>query len=406
MGRTEALRHAVSDRKDAVLRRSLEVVSGPEGLLVSGPESEVQTYTERVISEVPGSASAEVVPLRLLPAVPGPRQLRRRSGAFLKVAPGARGILAARGVVPTSDGVFRSMLRGANAIRAAHLHWITSAISPRSIINAHATFSVMALRTAVRDTETAIDRVGGTADRVLALAEASRVGDVVGHHRALRRLVRTLDDTGVLTSADWAAVAPIGPMLEVTVERLRAHARRSLESIPPDGPVPDRSRLIATAIDDNRLGETLQLLLVAEGSVYMWQQLRTERVRQAEPEHLHSVVASSREQLKEHSNRDRDIVRALREQLASLGSVRVREIHRLGAAHRLRRSISQLQDDLEEFTESREGQLAGWLDDEDPALAAALNEMRKRATGVGRAARGRLGQVGTQLHSIARPRDD
>ncbi|GGC59400.1 hypothetical protein IEU95_06300 [Hoyosella rhizosphaerae] len=400
MGRTDALRHVVSERKDAVLRRSLEVVSGPQGMFVSGPEAEVHSFAERIIDESPGEVFSQAAPMRLIPSVPGPKLLRSRGGVFLKVAPPARTLLAARGVIPSSDGIFRTTIRGANAVRSAHLHWVTSALSAKNIVNAHVAFSVMALRTAVRDTEAAVEAVGGTADQVLALAQASRAGDVFGHHRALSRLQRTVDATGVLASADWEAVASLGPMLEVTVERLRAHTRRTLDTVPADASISDRAKYLSQASDENRLGETLQLLLVAEESVYLWQQLRAERVRAEEPEHLEATIASAEALLKEHSDRDSEIVRALREQLAGLGSIRVRDVHRWNSTIRLRRSIAGLHDIVEDFSHSRHGQLMGWLDDEDPALGAALAEMRRKAAGAGKVARTRIGQVGHHLQAL------
>ncbi|MBB3039950.1 hypothetical protein [Hoyosella altamirensis] len=401
MGRADALKHVVAERKDAVLRRSLEVVSGPEGYLVSGRESEVEGFTSRVIGESLGAASAVAVPARLLPAVTGSRPLARRTAVFVKVAPDAREVLAARGVLPSGSGIFRTAIKGANAIRSAHLHWVASMLSPKSVLSAQLIYSLMSLRTAVRDTESAVERVGSAADSVLALAQASRAGDVIGHHRSLCRLLDTVDESGVLASADWEAMAPLGPMLEVTVERLRAHASRTLDSVPGDAPVSTRARHLGAAAVENRLGETLQLLAVAEESVYVWQQLRTERVRADEPQHLEPILKSVQQQLQEHRDRDSDVVRAIREQLAGAGAIRMRDVPRWGAAAKLRKAVSGLRDDLDHFAQAREGQLAGWLEDDAPDRPAALGEVRRRAAGAGRVARSTLGSVGSQVSAIS-----
>ena len=87
---------------------------------------------------------------------------------------------------------------------------------------------------------------------LLALANATVIGDVLGHHLHLQRLVRTLDETGALPTADWEAVAPLGPTLEVVVERLRAHVRTSIELFDPAQPVQDRAAPGAGRLDGDR----------------------------------------------------------------------------------------------------------------------------------------------------------
>jgi hypothetical protein len=102
--------------------------------------------------------------------------------------------------------------------------------------------------------------------------------DVLGTHLSIRRATDFLDKDGVLPDADWEALASLGPALNVTVEQLRNHVSRILDSFDPDLPVQDRATKLCAAVEGKQLGETLSLLVVAEDSLYRWQLLRLARV--------------------------------------------------------------------------------------------------------------------------------
>lgn len=146
------------------------------------------------------------------------------------------------------------------------------------------------------------------------------IGDVIGHHQALRRTVLMLDESGQLPTADWDSLAPLGPGLEVVVERLRAHIRKSIDGFDASRPVQERASYLQKAVEDNRLGESLELLVIAEDSLYLWQRLRIERVKHTEPEHLELVVASARKMLADHLAADGELL--LRGRLNSRGTPR------------------------------------------------------------------------------------
>ena len=96
--------------------------------------------------------------------------------------------------------------------------------------------------------------------------------------------------TAELPDADWDALASLGPALNVTVEQLRNHVNRILDSFDPDLPVQDRAAKLCAAVEEKQTGETLSLLVVAEDSLYRWQLLRLARVGDKEPEHRQRVI--------------------------------------------------------------------------------------------------------------------
>lgn len=385
--------HSLTDRAEGFRRRPLEVAVEPEGLLVSGDPDEVESYTSRLVAtakqfgdSVGEAASSLEVPERLA-VVP------KAAGSFTRIAPKAREALDTIGLTPGSGGLFQVNVRGAEVLKSAHLHWDKVSLTPRKALHVQLAVATMSLKSAVRNVDSALRRVQGTADQVLALADASRAGDVLGHHRMLERLTKLVAQTDALPTADWESVASMGPWLEVVVERLRAYAQRTLEALSVDASVQDKARQLGRAVADDRLGETLQMLLVAEDSIYLWQQLRIERVRAEEAEHLPAVLVSARGQLREHAERDKDLLLAGRAHLAEYGSIKTTELHRRVAAARLKRDVAQLYRDLDEFSHARQSQVAGWLDQEDQRLTAALAHIGRKAWDVGGVARLRLGRV-------------
>lgn len=264
----------------------------------------------------------------------------------------------------------------------------------------------VALKTAVASVEAAVQRVEGSVEQVLTIAEASRVGDVVGHHASLSRLVHALEATGSLPSADWESVAGLGPSLEVGVERLREHLKRTLKGFD------DEKAYLHRAMDENRLGESLQLLVVAEQSLYLWQRLRIARVAATEPDHLGSVTDSARRMLAEHLERDGELLVHARAELASYTAIKPLEIVRRMSSRTLKRDMPALRQDLDDFAVARRSQVVGWVEHEDPSIGDALAELGSRAKLVGGAAKALgsravdvgafgLGKFGTKLQQVA-----
>lgn len=151
---------------------------------------------------------------------------------------------------------------------------------------------------------------------------------MVGNHAALSRIAKVHGETGALPTADWESIASLGPALEVGIERLREHAKRTVAGFDALKPVQDRASYLKNAVGDKRLGETLQLLVIAEQSLYLWQKMRIERVRVTEPEYLQTVVQSARALLLEHFERDGDLLLHARGELASYAAIKPLEIIR------------------------------------------------------------------------------
>ncbi|UNN05178.1 hypothetical protein [Rhodococcus opacus] len=368
----------------------LTVVVEPEGVLVAGDPTAVEGYLAKLrfnavsAVEVAGIDSQAVAGTAALAS--GLAAVGAQHGTFVRLAPDSVELMRKFHVLPGQPGFNRMTVVDTAGKFRGQMQWQKASLAGTRALSIQLAMATLALQTAIAETTTAVERVEGKVDQVLNLAKASMTGDVLGHHQALHRAVRTLDESGQLPSADWDSLAPLGPGLEVVVERLRAHIRKSIDGFDASKPVQDRASYLQKVVEDNRLGESLELLVIAEDSLYLWQRLRIERVKQTEPEHLELVVATARKMLAEHLAADGELLLRGRAELARYAAIKPLEIVRWMSSAQLKRDVIQLRQDLDSFATARRSQVQGWQDHEDPSVGDALAELGTRFKSVGETA--------------------
>jgi hypothetical protein len=288
-------------------------------------------------------------------------------------------LLKAHKVIPGTDGFNRMMVVNSKGKFAGQLQWQRVPLGPSQAMALQMFAVQMALKSAIASVEDAVERVEGKVDEVLALAKADRSGDVVGQNAAVKRLADHLDRHGSLPAADWDAIAGLGPALEITIEKLRAHVKDALVGFDPGQPIQERAKYLDKVVKSNRLGETLQLLVIAEDTLYQWQRLRIARVEETEPQHLETVVQSARDLLRTHIEHDGEVLAHARENLADFARIRPLEIVRFMSTDQLKTNMVTLRDELDSFAVARRSQVIGWTETEDPGIQDALSEIGDRA---------------------------
>lgn len=254
-----------------------------------------------------------------------------------------------------------------------------------------ATDSVVdALRGAVASVEAAIFRLEGedaapdTVESVLALVGAPALGDVVARHNALTRAAAIVDHRGTLPDTDWAPLTHLGARLDDTVDRLQAHASALLDGAGAGMPVQEHLEYLHRIAVEERLGETLQLLVLVEDCLFLWH-----RVRIARDGSDQEVVAAARSALARHFEGDADLLRRARRALARFAEGSPLEVVRRMSSSRTNRVLSTLLHDLDDCRAAFRADEAGWLADEDPEVAEALDSIDSPLKAVG----GALGDV-------------
>ncbi|MBS9373200.1 hypothetical protein [Rhodococcus sp. B50] len=249
-----------------------------------------------------------------------------------------------------------------------------------------------ALRGAIASVEAAVvrlegeDAAPGTVDRVLDLAGAPPAGDIVATHNTLTRAASIVDHTGGLSDRDWSAIAEVGPVFAETVIRLRGHVSSSLDDLGLDATVGEHIELLQKVAAEGALGETLQLLVIVEDCLFLWHRVHLARTRDEE---LRDALASARQVLSDHFTQDAALLRRARAALARFAEGTPIEVVRRLSSGRTTKVLAGLRQDFDDFRWACRADEAGWLDDEDPVVAEALDSMSSPLKAVG----GVLGDV-------------
>ncbi len=369
----------------------------PEGLLVCGDPSAVARY----VTELRGLVSDAIETADVSPVVAAHAgaiaaagvAMSSHAGEFVRLSSKTVEALKTARALPVGNGFFRGTLVDSAGKFSHQMQWQKVSMAPGRMASVQLLAVQVALASAIASVEKSVARVEGKVERVLMLAEASRAGDVRGHYVVLSRLTAQLDERQILTNTDWESVASLGPKLVVTIERLREHAKRTLGGFDSTKPVHERADYLRKALDDNRLGETLHLLVVSEQSLYLWQRLRIARVQATEANHLQMVLDDARRLLEDNADQDGALLHHAREHLSEFTRMNRLDGFRWGATHNLSHDIVKLRDDLEGFAEARGRQITEWVAVEKPSIADAFAEVGSRALSVGGSAAAGAGRA-------------
>lgn len=396
-----------ADSADALPMGEVTVAVQPEGLLVEGDPADVDAY----IARLRDLAGQPVTEARIDKAGGGRAfglganalSLSQQSGKFVQLSPESMKALSIGRKIPGNNGFYRMMTRGADGKFLQQLQWKPTSVTPQRLLGVQMIAVQIALTSAIAQVDESVQRVEGKVEAVLKLAEAQRAGDIIGHHHTVDRLVRYLANHGSLPDALWDSIAALGPKLEATVEQLRNHVTRTLSTVPPDGSVAERAKALHRAAQENKVAETLDLLIVAEESLYKWQRLLVARVAATEPEHHAQVIDDSRQLLSRHLIEDGKLYQAAKSVIDNAARRTESDGMRYRAVRRLTDDRDALRQALDDFARARRRQAEAWDDLAVPTPLKAVSAAADKALeGTGRALTGagqRLINVGDVLAS-------
>ncbi|MCW2654268.1 MAG: hypothetical protein JWR32_5244 [Mycobacterium sp.] len=358
----------------------------PEGVLIEGSTAAVDEYVRR-LREVSGyDADVSEVDVNrgligsAIGLAAGARSVASQSAKFVQLSPGSVKALKAGKSIPGDPGYWRMMTRNADGKFLKQLQWKSSSMGPQRLMSIQMIAVQIALSSAIAQVDESVRRVEGKVDAVLQLAEATRVGDIIGNNATIDRMVDYVDKHGSLPDALWDSVASLGPALSVTVEQLRNHIARVLGTLESsEESVGKRGEALRRAVKDSKLAETLDLLIVAEESLYKWQRLLVNRVAATQRNHLHQVIASSRELMATELEQDTKVYR--RAVVAVDAAARRDDIDgfQFWILQRLNKDRDTLRKALNDFAAARRHQAESWDDLAIPKLTQAASAAVDRA---------------------------
>jgi len=376
-----------------------------EALLLGGDPAAIESYLIRLRAtagqamRVAGIDRASLA--NAVSRLAGLTSLLADTGKYVQLHRDSVNVLKNCDLIPGSDGFFRMTALADDGQFLAQIQWRPAVLGPDAMMSAQMIAVQMALKSAVAQVEDAVRRVEDKVELVLEVARAQRAGDVLGNNLTISRMVDSLEKYGSIPDAYWDSVAVLGPALNVTVEQLRNHVVRILASFDHNLPVQQRAEKLRNAINDNRLGDALSLLVIAEESLHKWQRLNLARIESTQPEQLLRAIDEARELVDHHLREDAHIYRNAKEILDRFARPETLDGFRFWAVRELAKQRRALRDELDSFAKARHHQVETWEDFHIPSLLdAAFASIEAAATTTNRAlaAVGRgLIFLGTQL---------
>lgn len=280
-------------------------------------------------------------------------------------------------------GAMRGYVRGGGGQFAGQLSFESVSFGAEQALALQTAAVSMALRSAIADVQAAVERVEDKVSDIQHRLGARELGDVVGVYRRLNRVVLATTARGHLLDADWDSVAGAGLDLDRALEAMRGYAIKSVNAIDPEARLPRRDAAVRHLSDLDGVAGTLQLILIAEQGLHLWEYLRLERIRQTEPDHVESAVAEARTSLRTQRELDEQFVTAAVGRIERVRRIDPLEVHHLLAIPGMEKASNNALDILQQFAEAARAPVPDFAPSlHRPALSETRAEVKRKAVDV------------------------
>ena len=284
------------------------------------------------------------------------------------------------------NGSMFGFVRSGNQF-AGNLRFDQVAFAPEQALALQSAAVSLALRSAIADVQAAVERVEDKIEDVQRHLRAQLNGDVVGTLRHLERVATATQQRGVLLEADWASVAGIRVDISRNLERLRDYVARQAGDIDARTRLPKREAKLDDFLEPGGGRDQLNLILISEHSLHLWEMLRIAQVRQREPEHVESAINDARHSLARERRQNEELVASVMECVDELRQVRPLEVHRVFSAREMRQTATDIHTSLQEFARAALLPLPELSDTVLPTVKDAREEAQARALEAARGAK-------------------
>ena len=245
----------------------------------------------------------------------------------------------------------------------------------------------LALRSAIADVQAAVERVEDKIEDVQRHLRAQLNGDVIGTLRHLERVATSTQQRGYLLEADWASVAGVRVDISRNLERLRDFVARQAGDIDARTRLPKREAKLDDFLEPGGGRDQLNLILISEHSLHLWEMLRVAQVRQCEPQHVESAIADARDSLAQERRRNEELVASVMSCVDDLRQVRPLEFHRVFSAREMRQTAADIHASLQDFARAARLPLPELSEAVLPTVKDARDEAQARALETARGAK-------------------
>lgn len=295
------------------------------------------------------------------------------------------------------DGFYRLFGRAADGTITGHGALQPLAMAPQQAMAVQLAFVTLALTAAIKEVQEAVERVEEKVDLLRDLLEADRDGEIIGANRALRRRAEHVGFDGTMSDTDWHSIDDSGVEVEQQIERLRSFIRKRLAAAEDEGrKISGRLEAVDHARD---VSETLALLVVAQDSLVLFQQLRVLRIKATQPEFAQAAIDEARSLLDRHFDEDTDLLVRVRTLVAERVDVKALEMVHFITAGSIVRLASQVDDSLAWFASQRGLPYEAIEVPALPEAAEMVDEARERALAIASEGKRAIGDLAGRVRN-------
>ena len=295
------------------------------------------------------------------------------------------------------DGFFRLFGHAADGKFSGHGALKPLTMGPQKMATAQLAMVTIALTAAIKEVQEAVERVEDKVDLLRDILDAERDGEILGVNRALRRRAQHLGFDTKMSDADWHAIDDIGIAVEQQIEGLRAFVRKRLAAAENAGRrISGRLEAVEHARD---VAETLALLVVAQDSLFLFQQMRVLRIKASQPEFAQSAVDEARALLDQHTTEDAILVQRLRTLVAERVQVEALEVLHFRAATAITRLAPKVDETLGWFAAQRALPYEPFEVPPLPGAAEVVDEVKERGAALASGSRRAVGALADKVRS-------
>jgi hypothetical protein len=372
-------------------------------LVLDGPQEAI----ERLIASDPALRSARPV-TPTTPAATGALEAltpllelagsnRTDGPAVFQLDAAGQALFDSGALSTTGDGFFRLFGKAPDGTISGHGALKPVNMAPQQLATAQLAMATVALTAAIKEVQEAVERVEDKVDLLRDILDAERDGEILGANRALRRRAEQLSFEDTMSDTDWHAIDDVGLAVEQQIERLRSFIRKRLAAAEDEG------RRITGRLDAvkhaREVAETLALLVVAQDSLFLFQQMRVLRIKATQPEFAASAIDEARALLDRHTAEDADLLRRLRTLVEERVEVEALEVLRFRTAFEIVRLAPEVNETLAWFA----GQRGLSYDSFDvPALPGAsevVGEVKERGAALASGGKRSVGELTGRVRS-------
>lgn len=365
-----------------------------DGLVVLGAEHDRRSFLATLGSTSGAAAVAASV-----------AALTSTGGDYFKLTPESATKLASLGKQFDQNNSMYGFVRSGGQF-AGNLRFDQVNFAPEQALALQSAAVSLALRSAIADVQAAVERVEDKIEDVQRHIRAQLNGDVIGTLRHLERVATSTQERGFLLEADWASVAGVRVDISRNLERLRDFVVRQAGDIDARSRLPKREAKLDDFLEPGGGRDQLNLILVSEHSLHLWEMLRIAHVRQREPQYVESAIADARRSLTQERARNEELVASVMTCVEELRQVRPLEVHRVFSAREMRQTAADIHESLQDFSRAARLPLPELSEAVLPTVRDARDEAQARALETARGAKA-LGAAAARSGStvLGRSRD-